>query len=73
MACKVAIESLKVILEEKLCENSNTLEQLLKTEFELLPKALVRNVRGKGLIYGIELKSPGEKITVSANHFDLFT
>ncbi|KAF2882771.1 hypothetical protein ILUMI_23395 [Ignelater luminosus] len=56
LACKVATASLKVIIEEKLCENSQILGEFLIKELQKLRKEIVREVRGKGLLYAIVIK-----------------
>jgi ornithine--oxo-acid transaminase len=53
LACRVAIESLKVIQEEKLTENSERLGKILRDELNKLPKDIVVTVRGKGLLNAI--------------------
>ncbi|XP_005091135.1 ornithine aminotransferase, mitochondrial isoform X1 [Aplysia californica] len=53
LACKVAIEALKVLEEEKLAENAERLGQILRTELSKLPKDIVSVVRGKGLLDAI--------------------
>ena len=53
LACKVAISALKVIIEEKLSENARFLGEILYKELRKLPKDLVKEIRGKGLLYAI--------------------
>uniref|UniRef100_A0A0N5BWC9 Ornithine aminotransferase n=1 Tax=Strongyloides papillosus TaxID=174720 RepID=A0A0N5BWC9_STREA len=53
LACKIATESLKVIIEEKLCENSEKMGNILLNRLQKLPKNLVTTVRGKGLLQAI--------------------
>jgi ornithine--oxo-acid transaminase len=53
LACKVAIESLKVVIEEKLAENAERLGQILRARLSELPKDIVEIVRGKGLLNAI--------------------
>jgi len=53
LACKVATEALKVIVEEKLSENSERLGQILRAKLSKLPKDIVKVVRGKGLLNAI--------------------
>jgi ornithine--oxo-acid transaminase len=53
LACKVAIESLKVVVEEKLAENAERLGQILRARLRELPKDVVELVRGKGLLNAI--------------------
>lgn len=53
LACKVAIEALKVTIEERLTENAMHLGGLLKSELKQLPKSIVKEVRGKGLMCAI--------------------
>lgn len=53
LACKVAIEALKVTVEERLAENALRLGDFLKNELEQLPKSIVKEIRGRGLMYAI--------------------
>ncbi|GFS09409.1 ornithine aminotransferase, mitochondrial [Elysia marginata] len=53
LACKVAIEALKVIEEEKLAEHAERLGKILRSELSKLPKDVVSIVRGKGLLDAI--------------------
>ncbi|KAF5273058.1 hypothetical protein FQR65_LT04800 [Abscondita terminalis] len=56
LACRVAITSLKVTIEEELAENAFRLGEILKTELEKLPKSIVKEVRGKGLMCAIVIR-----------------
>jgi acetylornithine aminotransferase/acetylornithine/N-succinyldiaminopimelate aminotransferase len=68
LACAVALRILEVIREEKLAENARRVGEFLKTrlqELALKYPAVLRNVRGLGLMLGIELAQniphlPGE-------------
>ncbi|CAD5216280.1 unnamed protein product [Bursaphelenchus okinawaensis] len=53
LACKIAIEALNILQEEKLCENAEKMGQLLRDELSKLPKDVVSVVRGKGLLNAI--------------------
>ncbi|KAK2586028.1 hypothetical protein KPH14_010595 [Odynerus spinipes] len=53
LGCKVALEALRVLEEEKLAENADKLGRLLRSELEKLPKDVVSLVRGKGLLNAI--------------------
>jgi len=53
LGCVVAMESLKVLEEEKLAENAERLGQILRDELNKIPKDLVKIVRGKGLLNAI--------------------
>jgi ornithine--oxo-acid transaminase len=53
LACKVAMESLKVVVEEKLAENAERLGHILRAKLSELPKDVVEIVRGKGLLNAI--------------------
>jgi ornithine--oxo-acid transaminase len=53
LGCKVAIEALKVLEEEKLAENAERLGEILRHELSQLPKDVVSIVRGKGLLNAI--------------------
>ncbi|KAK5649951.1 hypothetical protein RI129_000980 [Pyrocoelia pectoralis] len=56
LACKVAIEALKVTVEERLAENALRFGDFLKNQLEQLPKSIVKEVRGRGLMYAIVIK-----------------
>jgi ornithine--oxo-acid transaminase len=53
LACKVAMEALKVIVDEKLAERSERLGKILRAKLNKLPKNIVKVVRGKGLLNAI--------------------
>uniref|UniRef100_A0A1I7RZX6 Ornithine aminotransferase n=1 Tax=Bursaphelenchus xylophilus TaxID=6326 RepID=A0A1I7RZX6_BURXY len=53
MACKIAIEALKILQEEDLIENSEKMGKLLRDELSHLPKDVVSVVRGKGLLNAV--------------------
>ncbi|XP_050348927.1 ornithine aminotransferase, mitochondrial [Nymphalis io] len=55
LACAVATEAIKVLLEEKLCENSERLEKVFREELEKIPKSKVVNIRGRGLMFAIDV------------------
>jgi taurine-pyruvate aminotransferase len=72
-ACAVALENLKIMEEEKLVENSAVLgEWLLEELSELKEHPNVGDVRGKGLLAGIELvenkvtKQPIEEVRAAS-------
>jgi acetylornithine/N-succinyldiaminopimelate aminotransferase len=62
LACTAALASIKVIEEEKLVERSRELgAYVMKNIFDEVEPGLVKELRGKGLMIGIELtKSCGE-------------
>ena len=54
LGCKVAIEALKVIEEEKLIENAYKMGEIFRKEINnKVPKDIVKEVRGKGLLNAI--------------------
>uniref|UniRef100_A0A914ZP47 Ornithine aminotransferase n=2 Tax=Parascaris univalens TaxID=6257 RepID=A0A914ZP47_PARUN len=53
LACRIATEALKVIVEEKLPENATKMGEILMNELRTLPKNIVSVVRGKGLLCAI--------------------
>jgi len=54
---KIAIEAVKVIIEEKLAENAEYLGHILRRELSTLPEDIVTTVRGKGLLNAIIINS----------------
>lgn len=53
LGCRVAIEALKVIEEEKLAENAEKLGNVFREKLRKLPREVVTTVRGKGLLNAI--------------------
>jgi len=56
LACAVAREALKVIVDENLVEKSAQLGAYFMERLEEIPSRHVKEVRGKGLLIGVELK-----------------
>jgi ornithine--oxo-acid transaminase len=56
LACAVAREALKVLVEEKLIERAAELGDYLMNRLEEIPSPHVKQIRGKGLWIGIVLK-----------------
>ncbi|MFM9028254.1 MAG: ornithine--oxo-acid transaminase [Bacteroidota bacterium] len=56
LAARVAIESLKVLVEEKLPENSALMGSLLLKELKSMDHPMVNTVRGKGLFCAMEIE-----------------
>jgi ornithine--oxo-acid transaminase len=63
LACKVAIEALKVLKEEKLSENSLRLGEMLRAELRKIDSDRVALIRGRGLFTAMVIK---EKDGISA-------
>lgn len=57
LAAAVARESIRVIQEEKLVENSAAMGEYFMDQLEEIPSPHVKEVRGKGLLIGVELKN----------------
>ncbi|MFP4395512.1 MAG: ornithine--oxo-acid transaminase [Anaerolineales bacterium] len=57
LASAVARESLRVIEEEHLAERSRELGAYFKQELEAIASPYVKEIRGKGLLIGVELKA----------------
>jgi ornithine--oxo-acid transaminase len=56
LACAVARAALKAIEDENLIENSLVMGHYLKENIKLIPSPYVKEVRGMGLMIGVELK-----------------
>lgn len=55
LACAVARESLKVIVDEKLVQKSAEIGDYFMERLEEIPSKHVKEIRGKGLLIGVEL------------------
>jgi ornithine--oxo-acid transaminase len=56
LACAVAREALKVLVEENLIENSARMGDYFQAKLRAIASPFVQEVRGKGLFIGVELK-----------------
>jgi len=56
LACAVAREALKVLVEEKLADKSLELGRYFRDELRKIKNPLIKEIRGKGLLIGLELK-----------------
>lgn len=58
LACAVAREALRVIVEEELSERSRSLGSWFLSELQTIRHAAIREIRGTGLLVGIDLNTP---------------
>jgi len=61
LACKVAITSLNILEDEKLCENSEKIGKMFRDEFQSIKSDMIELVRGKGLLNAVVIKPKGGK------------
>jgi acetylornithine/N-succinyldiaminopimelate aminotransferase len=68
LACRVALEFLAIVEEEKLLENVNKVGAYLKLELQAVVEksAAAKEVRGRGFIQGINLEIPARPIVDEA-------
>jgi len=68
LACRVGLEYLAVLEEEKLLDNVNRVGQYLHEQLQLLVQryAVAQEVRGRGLIQGLQLEVPARPIVEQA-------
>jgi acetylornithine/N-succinyldiaminopimelate aminotransferase len=68
LACRVALEYLAIVEEEKLLENVARIGAYLQQELKLLSEryAAAQEARGRGLIQGLQLDMPGRPIVEQA-------
>lgn len=55
LACAIAREALKVLVEDKLAENSAKMGEYLMQELKKIKSKWIKEIRGKGLLVGMEL------------------
>ncbi len=60
LACRVAIEALTVLKDEKMEENAALMGELLRSELRALQSKHISLVRGKGLLNAIVIHHPGK-------------
>ena len=56
LGCKVAIEALKILQEEKLSENAMAMGEIFRHELSQLQSPLIKQIRGKGLLNAIVIE-----------------
>ena len=55
LACAIAREALKVLVDEKLIENAENLGGYFVTKLKTIKSNHIKEIRGKGLLIGVEL------------------
>jgi len=60
LSCHVALESLKVIAEEKLTENSHRMGEIFRSAVRDIGSPLIKEVRGRGLLNAIVFDFGGD-------------
>jgi ornithine--oxo-acid transaminase len=55
LACAVGMASLKVIIDEQLCENARAMGELFRAELKKIKSPLIKDVRGMGLLNAMEI------------------
>ncbi len=55
LACKVAMVSLQVLLDENMAENADAMGKLFRDELENINSPYIKTIRGKGLLNAIEI------------------
>ena len=58
LACKVAIEALQVLKDERMAENAEGMGELLRQELTALNSPYIQLIRGKGLLNAIVIDHP---------------
>jgi len=58
LACRVAVESLRVLVEERLAENAERQGERLRSELRALKSPIISEVRGKGLLNAVVIDQP---------------
>ena len=58
LGCKVAIQALKVLQEEKMSENAAAMGEVFRNELARLQSPLIKQIRGKGLLNAIVIQHP---------------
>jgi ornithine--oxo-acid transaminase len=68
LAMATSLAAVKTIVEEGMVENSARLGPIFKAELEKIQSPLFKEVRGRGLFIGVEIKAE-KGIQVDGNHF----
>jgi ornithine--oxo-acid transaminase len=71
MACAVSIAALDVLIDEKLSERSLELGQYFTDKLKELKNPMIKEVRGRGLFIGVELKETARKYCEELKEYGL--
>ncbi|NHM32564.1 ornithine--oxo-acid transaminase [Neobacillus terrae] len=71
MACAVSIAALDVLIDEKLSERSLELGQYFTDKLKELKNPMIKEVRGRGLFIGVELKEAARKYCEELKEYGL--
>jgi ornithine--oxo-acid transaminase len=63
LACAVATEALKVVIDEKLADNAEKMGQLFRAELSKVNSKWIKNIRGRGLLNALEINDTQESQT----------
>ncbi len=63
LACAVATEAIKVVLDEKLAENAESMGKVLREELKKINHPLIKDIRGRGLLNAIEINDTPDSQT----------
>ncbi len=63
LACAVATEALKVVIEEKLADNAEKMGQLFRAELCKVRSKWIKDIRGRGLLNALEINDTQESKT----------
>ncbi len=50
LACRIAMEAMDILIEEKLADNANKMGELFRSELSKMNSPMVKTIRGKGLL-----------------------
>lgn len=68
LAMATANAAMRTLVDEGMCENSAAMGELFMSELRKIQSPLIKEVRGKGLFVGVEIKT-GDDIKVDGNTF----
>lgn len=63
LACAVATEALKVVIDEKLADNAEKMGQLFRAELSKVQSKWIKAIRGRGLLNALEINDTQESHT----------
>lgn len=61
LACRVAMEALKVLIDENLADNATRLGVIFREELGKIKSAMIETIRGKGLLNAVVIKPQNGK------------
>jgi ornithine--oxo-acid transaminase len=56
LACRIAMEAIDILIDEKLALNANKMGEIFRAELSMIKSPVIKNIRGKGLLNALVIE-----------------